>query len=362
VEPLLEVCRFDRILDDSWRRTSYTAITGDSHRSRSGSAVTSEAEAPGLEDEPEPGSLPAPFEAEGPPPADDALSGDLPAGGESRRLVSAWAELPSGPGFGTAVHAVLEAVDFSSPDLGGALSEALTGAGPWGTDSGPEGTSRLVLALAGAIETPLGRLAGGRRLRDVGPVDRLDELRFELPLAGGDSPAGRLTLDDIAACLRRWLGPDDPLSAYPDRLGDPALAHSLRGYLTGSVDLVLRLDGEEGARHLIVDYKTNWLGPPGAPLTAWHYRPASLAAAMAAEHYPLQALLYLVALHRYLRWRLAGYDPRRHLGGVLYLFLRGMSGAANPVVDGSPCGVFAWNPPPGLTVELSDLLDAGRAS
>ena len=46
---------------------------------------------------------------------------------------------------------------------------------------------------------------------------------------------------------------------------------------------------------------------------------------MVAAHYPLQALLYAVALHRYLRWRLPGYDPDAHLGGVLYLFVRGMS-------------------------------------
>ncbi len=37
---------------------------------------------------------------------------------------------------------------------------------------------------------------------------------------------------------------------------------------------------------------------------------------MQRAHYPLQALLYLVALHRYLRWRLPGYDPAAHLGGV----------------------------------------------
>ena len=46
---------------------------------------------------------------------------------------------------------------------------------------------------------------------------------------------------------------------------------------------------------------------------------------MEAAHYPLQALLYTVALHRYLRWRIPGYDPERILGGALYLFLRGMS-------------------------------------
>ena len=51
---------------------------------------------------------------------------------------------------------------------------------------------------------------------------------------------------------------------------------------------------------------------------------------MQHAHYPLQALLYVVALHRFLRWRVAGYDPDVHLAGVLYLFLRGMIGPATP--------------------------------
>ncbi|HWN27055.1 MAG TPA: exodeoxyribonuclease V subunit beta, partial [Actinomycetospora sp.] len=130
--------------------------------------------------------------------------------------------------------------------------------------------------------------------------------------------------------------------------------------LTGSIDGVLR--GPDG-RFVVVDYKTNWLGPVGPtgrePLTAAHYGPASMSTAMIVAHYPLQAVLYAVALHRFLRWRLRGYDPATHLGGVLYLFLRGMCGPDTPVVDGTTCGVFAWSPPPALVVELSALLDGG---
>ena len=69
-------------------------------------------------------------------------------------------------------------------------------------------------------------------------------------------------------------------------------------------------------------------------------------------HYPLQALLYSVALHRYLRWRQPDYDPAVHLGGVQYLFVRGMVGPDTP----PGCGVFDWAPPAALIIELSDLL------
>jgi len=78
-----------------------------------------------------------------------------------------------------------------------------------------------------------------------------------------------------------------------------------------------------------------------------------------AAHYPLQALLYSAALHRLLRWRQPGYDPERHLGGMAYLFVRGLGGADAPTVDGLPCGVFGWRPPAALVTELSDLLDRG---
>jgi exodeoxyribonuclease V beta subunit len=115
---------------------------------------------------------------------------------------------------------------------------------------------------------------------------------------------------------------------------------------------VIRLGGVGGPRFWIVDYKTNWLGHAGEPLTLAHYQPEALAAEMNRAHYGLQAILYTVALHRYLRWRMPGYDPRRHLAGVLYLFVRGMAGEAD-------AGVFAWQPPGELVTALSDVLDRG---
>jgi exodeoxyribonuclease V beta subunit len=83
---------------------------------------------------------------------------------------------------------------------------------------------------------------------------------------------------------------------------------------------------------------------------------------MEAAHYPLQALLYSVALHRYLRWRLRGYEPQRHLGGVLYLFVRGMSAVEPARVDDRPCGVWSWQPPAHLVESLSDLFDRGATT
>jgi exodeoxyribonuclease V beta subunit len=335
----LSASRFDRALDWRWRRTSYSDITAGAHDAR----VASEPEEPVVTDEPAPATLPA--------AAPDAPGAPL------RAVPSLLAGMPAGVHVGTLVHRVFEATDFAAPDLDAELAQQV-GAAQARRHVELGDAAAVVAGLRAAIETPLGPLLGGARLRDVTRADRLDELDFELPLAGGDAPTGRLALDAIAAVLRAHLQPGDPLAGYADRLADPALRHAVRGYLTGSIDLVVR----HGDAFAIVDYKTNWLAAPGEELSAWHHRPAALAAEMERAHYGLQALLYTAALHRYLRWRLPGYDPERHLAGVLYLFVRGMTGPDTPVVDGLPCGVFAWRPRGALVEALSDALDRGEAA
>jgi exodeoxyribonuclease V beta subunit len=258
---------------------------------------------------------------------------------------------------GTFVHRVLEATDFAADDLDHELTERVAAVRAAGAVDIGDPTA-VVAGLRAVLETPLGPLLSGLRLRDVARRDRLDELGFELPLAGGDRPTGWLDLGRIADVLRAHIDSGDPLSGYAERLGDTRLRQSVRGYLTGSLDLVVRLPGP---RFAVLDYKTNWLGAPGEPLTAFHYRLAALAGEMHRHHYALQALLYSVALHRYLRWRMPGYDPSRHLAGVAYLFLRGMYGAQTPVADGAPAGVFGWRPSPRLVQDLSDVMDGGAA-
>lgn len=342
----LTTAEFDRGLDRGWRRTSYSDITAGSYEPR----VGSEPEEPMVTDEPEQ----AESGAAGPADARDADRTGL----ETPSLLAA---MPVGMRVGTVVHRVLESTDFAASDLDGELGAQLVPAVARG-DVELGDPAVVVEGLRAAIETPLGPLVDGLRLCDVDRSDRLDELEFELPLAGGDDPSGRLTLSAIAAALREHLPGGDPLEGYADRLGDPALRHSVHGYLTGSLDLVVRVPGPEAPRFAVMDYKTNWLGGPDGQLTTWHHRPTELAAEMRHAHYGLQAILYTVALHRYLRWRVAGYDIERHIAGVLYLFVRGMVGAETPLVDGSPCGVFAWRPPAALVEALSEVLDGEKVA
>jgi exodeoxyribonuclease V beta subunit len=339
--PALEAAEFARPLDMEWRRASYSSLTSAVHEAPN---IGSEPEHTLTSDEDVP--VPVPGEAGGP--------GAEP----TRRIALGLGDMPGGALVGTVVHGVFERTDFAAPELGAALEEALAQELTWhNVDLGDRAT--VVAGLRTALESPLGPLADGIALRDVTRADRLDELGFEIPLVGGDSPRAPLDLGAVADLLEARLDPGDPVARYASRLRDPALGRTLRGYLTGSLDLVLRMRDD---RFVLADYKTNRLGAPGEALSAWHYRPEALQAEMVAAHYPLQALLYEVALHRYLRWRLAGrYDPDRHLGGVLYLFVRGMSAVEPADVDGQPCGVWSWRAPAGLVESLSDLFDRGVA-
>ncbi|SDR88668.1 UvrD-helicase domain-containing protein [Microlunatus soli] len=354
----LESRRFDRELDQDWRRTSYSALTAAAHGSEAaaagaGAGVSSEAE-PTKEDDETAVSESLSELATPIAESSSTVEAPVPAAGE---LVSPMDALPMGAAFGTVVHAIFEQVDPQADDLGTQL-RTLAGEELSRLPAGPMTAPALADGIEPALLTPLGPLADDRRLADIPVSDRLAELTFELPLAGGDQPRGNVRLGDVGPLLDKHLDSTDHLAPYPAMLADPMLADQpLRGYLTGSIDAVLRV-GDDQPRYLVVDYKTNWLGEfDRRPLLVSAYAPSRLPEAMMRAHYPLQALLYAVALHRYLRWRQPGYDPEQHLGGMLYLFVRGMAGPDTPREGGVPCGVFSWRPPSALITELSDLLD-----
>lgn len=105
----------------------------------------------------------------------------------------------------------------------------------------------------------------------------------------------------------------------------------LEGMLTGFMDLVLEFEG----RYYVLDYKSNKLPA---------YGPAHLQQAILAHRYDVQYALYLLALHRLLKARLPAYDYDRHVGGALYLFLRG--------IDQPGAGLYVDRPPKALIEAL----------
>ena len=170
-------------------------------------------------------------------------------------------------------------------------------------------------------DTPLGPLASGVTLRQIGVRDRLRELDFEIPLAGGDlrGAAPDLSLSDVGELLRLHLPADDPLASYADRLMSRRAGRSVAARVLVGLDR----RGVAAARAALSGGR---LQDQLSGRYRGRLRFARLTEAMLHSDYPLQALLYVAVLHRFLRWRQPGYDPARHLGGVLYLFVRGMCG------------------------------------
>ena len=88
-------------------------------------------------------------------------------------------------------------------------------------------------------------------------------------------------------------------------------------------------------QYYIADYKFNSLGG-----NATAYSNASLDLAMLEKRYDLQMVIYVLALHRLLKYRIAEYDYDKHIGGGVYLFLRGFQSASGGRVVTKPAKIL----------------------
>ncbi|MCS0627958.1 exodeoxyribonuclease V subunit beta [Telluria mixta] len=189
----------------------------------------------------------------------------------------------------------------------------------------------------GQVDDEQFRLRLAQRIQRAGWGNRLDDalawLRMiavtPLPpvgcaLADIDAPLAEMEFWfpsrqlDVAAldrlCRQRMLG-NTPRPILPER--------QLHGMLKGFTDLVFECHG----RYWVLDYKSNALGPGDTA-----YTQAAMAAGMAEHRYDIQGAIYMLAVHRLLRARLgADYSPQEHLGGAVFLFLRGIG---NPATHG----------------------------
>jgi exodeoxyribonuclease V beta subunit len=206
-------------------------------------------------------------------------------------------EIWRGRRFGDAVHKILED-SLATPLNAAVLTTRFAGLAvrPQGpTDSAAFETVAKMLERARTSD-----LGDGLCLADLPPASRVAEFEFQFPV---DVSLRHLR----AVCASHGCN---------DAIAPDLTATVLNGMLTGFADLIFEYRG----RYHVLDYKTNRLGTSLAD-----YGGAALDTAMRAHHYPLQALLYTIALHRYLRTRLRDYAPQQHLGESWYVFLRGVS-------------------------------------
>lgn len=124
----------------------------------------------------------------------------------------------------------------------------------------------------------------------------------------------------------------------------------LTGYLTGAIDMVMFARG----KYWIVDWKSNYIGD-GTPAS---YTQRAMIEEIDHKHYRLQYVIYLLALKRHLV-SVAGIAQRdvwNHIGGAMYVFLRGVD--RNQLLDenGNRNGVYVDCPKKAVDV-LDQLLE-----
>ncbi|PYB93336.1 exodeoxyribonuclease V subunit beta [Pseudomonas sp. MB-090624] len=236
---------------------------------------------------------------------------------------------PRGPNPGTFLHGLLE----------------------W---AGREGFS-LVSRNPQLIERTVGQRCNRRDWTGWIPtlsqwMQRLLNEALPLPGSGQSVTLGELCTYQIE--MEFWFASQRVDAEQLDRLvarhTHPGLARPaaqptlLNGMFKGFIDLAFELDG----RYYVTDYKSNWLGPDTQA-----YDALAMENAILEHRYDLQYVLYLLALHRQLRARLPDYDYDRHVGGALFIFLRGASSSGH--------GVYFTKPPREL-IESLDALFRGE--
>ncbi len=242
----------------------------------------------------------------------------------------------SGNRYGVALHAALEHSDFGAwrewqpgaaapMDESAVIADALRDEG-YAADVLDDGIA-LTAQLVGQTLTVA--LPEGVRLCDVPASERRPEIEFQFSLQPVQVDALlRLLHAHGVVASRHGFG----------------LRQKLEGLMTGLIDLTYRHAG----KWYVLDYKSNRL--PG-------YDDAAMAQAMAHSEYDLQALIYTLALHRWLRFRLrSGYDYARDFGGIRYLFCRGLDAGRTD----SP-GIHAQRFSPELVDALDVLFGHGVA-
>jgi exodeoxyribonuclease V beta subunit len=249
--------------------------------------------------------------------------------------ISAWQTFPAGARYGTLLHDLLEwlsqnnwpVANDNAPEWAKqAWTNLLERKASWlQLDDAPR--AQLEPWLQAVVQTtlPLHELnAAPLTLRDLSTEHMWPEMEFNLEVAHVSATA----LDQL---IQSHVFEGTPRPALQARV--------MQGMLTGSMDLVLQHDG----RYWVVDYKSNKLPS---------YDPFTLQDAVLHKRYEVQYVLYTLALHRLLKVRLPGYNYTQHMGGAVYLFLRG--------IHAEGAGVHLQRPSQVLIEALDDLFAGQR--
>ena len=216
--------------------------------------------------------------------------------------------LPGGTQMGSMFHHIFENIDFGSVMDGpidilthDSVRLLITGAMDlYRIDM--RWKARIAQMVAATLRMPIELDGEWLPLGRLKPEQRRHEMEFYYPLAVQDP--GR---PQINGCR-----------LFSDGCGNMVI----RGF----IDLVFQWRD----RYYIVDWKSNRLGAG--------YHQDAMAHEIATAGYELQYMLYTIATLRWLRQRIGSrFDPQRHFGGALYIFIRGsLAGASGSVFHVEP--------------------------
>ncbi len=261
--------------------------------------------------------------------------------------------MPASAEFGTLVHEVLEKVNFTSSTLKDDLFETI---GRYGSEALRNiDTENLAQGLFDSLSSPLDPLVSGFKLTDLDARDRLAEMDFHFSLAKPEVSAERIA--QVAATDKSSM-----FNQYFEALAQKWQSdggYGIAGLMTGSIDALFRVAVNGHDKYFVVDYKTNRLHAAHGEVRHSDYEVEAMTKAMKQHNYPIQALFYCVALHRFLTTRVSDYDIDRDLGGAGYLFVRGMVGPETPMNNGCRNGVLSWRPSTEIILRISSLLSGG---
>lgn len=228
--------------------------------------------------------------------------------------------MPRGPQLGECFHAILEEIDFKTLDSNHSLTVISKAVERHGFDKEVE--SVIMEWIHATVNS---ELLPGLRLAYLCKNKRISEMEFHFALYS-ESP------HELHNLAQRFPDYADALSILTSS------SSSLEGWMHGYIDLVV----EHAGRYFVVDYKSNYLGNEEDA-----YAADRLATTISRHRYDAQALIYEVALHRYLTQRLNDrYNAEKMLGGALYVFVRGIDVA----IPGS--GIHFMQPPVALILAL----------
>ncbi|MFT6777903.1 MAG: exodeoxyribonuclease V beta subunit [Paraglaciecola sp.] len=220
-----------------------------------------------------------------------------------------------GANAGSFLHGILENIDLQKPEQ---LAQVITQQSTWfGIDEAWHGClenwlTDVLLAPFSAVavselntqtlketDTQKAMKTANIRLAQLSAKQVKVEMEFHMPLH-------EVKVEDFNHIINQY---------FKQHARDYQF-EQLNGMIKGFIDLMFEFEG----KFYVADYKSNHLGDS---YDSYHY--AAMEQAMTGHDYHLQAILYTLALHRWLKYKLPNYDYHTHIGGAYYLFIRGMS-------------------------------------